>query len=296
MSALASWARALGGYVAGHQVLAPGPGHGPHDHSLSIRAAPDAPDGFVTHSFAGDDWRRCRDHVRARLGLQSERPKREAAHRPAVDNTDHIARALDIWSTSQAPRGTSVETYLVGRRLPLPRNAGDVIRFAKACAFRLDDDTMVRIPTMIALLRDSVTDTPCGIHRTGLKADGSGKAELPGGAKRMLGRARGACIKLSPNDDVTSGLGLAEGIENGLAVLAAGWAPVWAAGSAGAIAGFPEVAGVESLTIFADADNAGLRAARDCQARWRAARRECRIVVPRRDRADWADIRLEAAA
>ena len=36
-------ARALGGEVAGAQVLAPGPGHGPRDRSLSVRLCASAP-------------------------------------------------------------------------------------------------------------------------------------------------------------------------------------------------------------------------------------------------------------
>jgi hypothetical protein len=44
---------------------------------------------------------------------------------------------------------------------------------------------------------------------------------------------------------------------------------VWAATSAGAIAKFPVLHGIESLTIFADADATGLRSAAACQERWR---------------------------
>src|SRR4051812_11164726 len=64
--------RALGGEVIGSdQVLAPGPGHSPKDRSLSVRLSQHAPDGFIVHSHAGDDWRQCRDHVRSRLGMRT---------------------------------------------------------------------------------------------------------------------------------------------------------------------------------------------------------------------------------
>src|SRR2546430_3525531 len=53
-------ARALLGEIVGNEVLAPGPGHSAKDRSLSAKPAPNAPDGFVVHSFAGDDWRACR--------------------------------------------------------------------------------------------------------------------------------------------------------------------------------------------------------------------------------------------
>jgi hypothetical protein len=49
-------ARALGGDVSGRDgVVCPGPGHSRQDRSLSVRFDPSAPDGFVVHSFAGED-------------------------------------------------------------------------------------------------------------------------------------------------------------------------------------------------------------------------------------------------
>ena len=62
-------AELLGGEVCGNQVSAPGPGHGAGDRSLSVRIDGSAPDGFVVHSFAGDDGIVCKDYVRGKLGL-----------------------------------------------------------------------------------------------------------------------------------------------------------------------------------------------------------------------------------
>jgi hypothetical protein len=47
MSDLRALARALGGEISGRQVLAPGPGHGRLDRSLSIRFDPAAPEALV---------------------------------------------------------------------------------------------------------------------------------------------------------------------------------------------------------------------------------------------------------
>jgi hypothetical protein len=71
---LARLAQALGGEVSNGQVLAPGPGHSPKDRSLSVKLEPDAPEGFVVFSFAGDDPIACRDHVRAKAGLPPWKP------------------------------------------------------------------------------------------------------------------------------------------------------------------------------------------------------------------------------
>jgi Protein of unknown function (DUF3987) len=75
---LESIARALGGDVFGSEVLAPGPGHSPGDRSLSIKLSGrsgKSPDGFIVHSYAGDDWQICRDYTRSRLGLPAFAPQ-----------------------------------------------------------------------------------------------------------------------------------------------------------------------------------------------------------------------------
>jgi 5S rRNA maturation endonuclease (ribonuclease M5) len=72
---LPSMARALGGDVQSGQVLCPGPGHSAEDRSLSVKPDKDDPDGFVVHSFCGDDWKVCRDHVRQQLGQPASAAK-----------------------------------------------------------------------------------------------------------------------------------------------------------------------------------------------------------------------------
>src|SRR5262245_2612321 len=151
---------------------------------------------------------------------------------------------------------------------------------------------MVRLPAMLGLMRDIITDEPKAIHRTALRADGAGKADLPGlgNARRMLGPTKGAALKLTGHAEVADGLGIAEGIETALTIICAGWQPVWACGSAGAIQSFPILSGIESLTIFADGDRAGIAAAQVCQVRWHNAGLECRILAPPDEGADWNDI------
>jgi putative DNA primase/helicase len=60
----------LGGEAFGDQVRCPGPGHSCDDRSLSVRPDCAAPDGFLVHSFAGDDAIVCKDFVRGKLGLE----------------------------------------------------------------------------------------------------------------------------------------------------------------------------------------------------------------------------------
>jgi len=72
-------AQIMGGDVARGEVLVPGPGHSAEDRSLAIKLDNAAPDGFVVHSFAGDNPITCRDHVRTKLGLPEFEPKKKAS-------------------------------------------------------------------------------------------------------------------------------------------------------------------------------------------------------------------------
>jgi putative DNA primase/helicase len=61
----------MGGTITGRDsCLVPGPYHSKADRSLSIRIKRADPLGFTVFSFAGDDWRVCRDYVAAALGLR----------------------------------------------------------------------------------------------------------------------------------------------------------------------------------------------------------------------------------
>jgi hypothetical protein len=92
---------------------------------------------------------------------------------------------------------------------------------------------------------------------------------------------------LSGFDEPTMGLILCEGVETGISLCQQGVRPVWACGAAGTLAKFPVLGGIEALTIAADADVPGQRAAAELAARWRNAGCEVRIVPP--EAGDWAD-------
>ena len=167
-----------------------------------------------------------------------------------------------IWQEAVDPAGTLIETYLRSRGLELPDEiAGDVLRFHGG--LYLDGK---RVAGMVALLRDIRTNEPCGIHRTFLDADGRKIT------RKMLGRAGGAAIKLTADEDVEQCLHLAEGIETALSGMAAGYRPCWALGSAGSIAAFPVLAGIEAITILGERNDGGAneRAIEKLAAQWLA--------------------------
>jgi hypothetical protein len=145
---------------------------------------------------------------------------------------------------------------------------------------------------MIALMTDAVTGEACGLHRTFLLGDGSRKALGPN-SRKMLGKA--GIIRLSPDDEVELGLGICEGIETGLSLLAAGWAPIWACGSLIGVRSFPILSGIEAITIFSDPQANEIEAARDCARRWAADGREAAVRIPGPG-GDWNDALGRAAA
>lgn len=192
----------------------------------------------------------------------------------------HLVR--EAWGQAVPIVGTIAEAYAKrARAISLPAWPSD-LRFHPQCPRGNE-----RLPALLAAMRDPLTAAGVGLHRTFLAPDGSDRLRDPMG-KAMLGGA--GVVMLSPSAEVTGGLHLTEGVESGLSALAIGLAPAWAATSAGGIARFPVLAGIECLTILADADGAGLQAANSCAARWRAAGRDVRIIVPQRDGADLNDV------
>jgi putative DNA primase/helicase len=290
-----SMAAALGGQLAGqNRILAPGPGHSAADRSMSILVDQEAPDGFVVTSFAGDDWRVCREHVLGRLGKYPNiSPVPEKSVPRSSNSPDKTAIAAAIWREAAPLSGTVGQAHLQHRGLvPAPEwFTGEPLRFHARCPFKLETGATIKLPAMVAAMVDIRTNAFRGIHRTALAADGDGKATIAGlgNAKKMLGPAAGACVKLSPDEDVSLGLHLAEGIETALACIGMGFRPVWAALSAGGMANFPVLAGIECLTVFADHDEAGCRAAVLCCERWAQAGIEARYILPHEHHTDFAD-------
>ena len=76
---------------------------------------------------------------------------------------------------------------------------------------------------------------------------------------------------------MTTGLAIAEGIET---ALSAPFRPVWGCLDAGTLSRFPVLPGIECLTVFADHDEAGIKAALAVGRRWKQAGREVSLLRP----------------
>ena len=308
-------AAALGGQVVGrHTVLAPGPGHSKDDRSLAVKLDPGAADGFVTFSHAGDDWRQCRDHVRALLKLPAWQPgdgQRRRIPTEHIDKWDVSATAIDaekeqqaldddqlarvayarrVWDAGTDPRGTLGEKYLNEQRHLNLQEALclRVLRYHQRCPWRNEDTgTTDYVPALLAPFRNIDDDSITAVQRIALNSDGTKRG------RRMLGIVRRAAIKfdeIGPAGELVVG----EGVETCMAARQLGLGPTWALGSVGAISFLPVIDNVRTLIILGEAGEASARAIQFCTKRWRAAGRRVRVAMPDPGLSDFNDVLIAA--
>jgi hypothetical protein len=264
---------------------------------MSLRLSPTAPDSFLVHSFAGDNWRTCRDHVRAKLGLSSCGALLERAAAPKKQTSatpDEMRRAIFVVTKISAItreldpiRGFPGERYLREHRcidtdaLDDILGRTDAIGWHPSVYFNEPGHPLhgQKLGCIVGIMTDPATAQPTGaISRTYIGPDRKKVCKA-----KTLGEG-GGVVRLLRDEDTLEGLFLAEGLETALAAAALGLKPVWATGAAGTMGKFPVLAGIECLTLIADHDTngAGERAARVTEAGWLAAGRKARVIL--RDR------------
>jgi hypothetical protein len=210
------------------------PCHDDRKPSLKIKDDANKRDGIDLHCFAGCSWQ----DVKAELSRQGlietttspatmrsttagATPKPKPS-KPELSPEDRTRIALGIWQQSIRLNDTLGWKYFTERRQLHIGLLGDLRHCLRWCEKEC---------AVIALMTDPLTNAAVGIHRTFLNPDGT-KRE-----RRMLGKA--GIIRLSRDEDVLEGLGIAEGLEDTLSILLSGWSPVWCATSANGIKSFP---------------------------------------------------------
>jgi putative DNA primase/helicase len=185
-----------------------------------------------------------------------------------------------------------VERYLASRGITMPPPPS--LRWAPRCWHR---EARQWLPATIAVVKH-VEGGIVGIHRTYLRRDGSGKADLPKKWQKLsLGPIGGGAVRLGmPRSGAWIAIG--EGIETTLAVMTACAMPGWAALSEGGIRALILPREATHVVICADHDGNGVgqRAARDAGARWLAEDRRVRIAMPPEPDTDFADVLAADAA
>lgn len=259
-----------------HRLSCPQCGRGPRDKVLGVTVEAGA---GVAHCF------RC-GYVE---NWQDERATKRPGKTLALPVATHKHTSLsdygrELWRACTGLPGTAGEAYLAARCCALPPADGD-LRFHPA----LKHPSGYVGPALVALVTHAATREPLTLHRTWIKPDGTkADADPP---RLLLGghQKQGGVVRLWPDEAVSYGLGIAEGIETALS-LATALRPVWSLIDAGNLAAFQVLAGIEALTIAADHDPAGMAAAEACATRWTDTGCDVRLVIPPRASSDLNDV------
>ena len=276
---------ALGGHWRGGYGTAPCPICQPErrkgQNALTLH---DASDGrLLLHCKKAEcDFR----DILAAAGVRSERlaspdaatlAQREAEKRAELEKRSRQARA--VWEESRPIYDSLAERYLRGRGITctLP----PTLRFHPECWHA----SARRLPALVALV---IGGDGFAVHRTYLRPDGCGKAEVEPD-KAMLGATAGGAVRLSRG---AGRLVVAEGIETALSLrsgLLEGQPAVWAALSTSGLRGLRLPPRAGRLTIAPDGDPAGRDAAHSLAERAHGLGWKLGILDPG-DGADFNDI------
>jgi putative DNA primase/helicase len=222
-----------------------------------------------------------------------EDPHCERAAAAAKTEAERIARriaqARALYRRGLSAAGTPVDTYLRSRGITIP--VPTVLRWLWRCPHRAGG----YFPAMVAPIVNACGEQ-IAIHKTFLRSDGAGKADLPRDEQReSCGPMKGGAVRLAPHrPDIE--LIVAEGIETALAAMQVTGMPAWAAGCAPGLAALLLPAEVRSVIIVADRDvsGAGERAARAAKQRWWREQRQVSIWISSHVGTDANDLLLLA--
>ena len=288
--------------IGEHRAPCPWCARGPKDDALAVSVEPDAGATWYCHrcqaagGIAGANWRPAAPRIsRARPQARQDAPGR------AGRSTTIEPWAAAFWTSCRPiDDACAAGRYLARRGCMLP----DCDPEESHLRWRLDvrHRTGHVGPAIVAMVTDVATGEPISLHRTWITPDGSGKAEVDPARLLLKGHRSDGVCRLWPDADVTTGLVLGEGIETCLAAAAAGLTPVWATISAGNLARFQVLPGIEGLTILVDHDRpnpktgrrAGIEAGRTLIERYAAAGfdpdRDFAVIMPPLEGEDAADL------
>lgn len=174
------------------------------------------------------------DAGRPQAGMDED--KRRAYLRDAWVNSKPVCEG-DLAHRYLTTRGCGGRAYEGGLRLhPAMRDGAGGVR-----------------PAMLGIVVDA-GGKPVSLHRTFLRPDGGGKAEMDAPRKLMPGELpEGACVRLSAWTGAGP-IGIAEGIETAMSASILFGVPVWAAISTKIMAKWTPPEGADEVLIFGDND------------------------------------------
>lgn len=249
--------------------------------------------GTLWHAALRAGWRPPQDEEK----LRAKPTPRSRPPVVAPEEPDPEAQATAAWKRAQAvawwaekslhitPATPAGQYLTASRNSQLPPRGSDLRWVSDLRLFGFSGPALVG---RMSLFEDRRQGR--GLHCTWLVESGNGWRRAQ---RRYLGPKAGCCVRLWPDEDVTQGLGVAEGVETALS-LAHAYTPVWACMDAGNLTAMPVLEGIETLMIAADHDRAGINAAEACARRWAAAGREALVAMPDTPRADLNDAAMSA--
>lgn len=204
--------------------------------------------------------------------------------RPTLSEDDRRAALRALWAdTRPAEASEGVGVYLAARGLSpsLP----EALRFAPHIR---DGEGGIR-PAMVAMV-SGPDGKPATLHRTFLRSDCRGKAEMARPKKLMPGSLPDSfAVRLGP---AAEAMGIAEGIETALAAAELFEIPVWSGINDGGLAKWQPPACCTEVTIFGDHDAsyAGQAAAYTLASRLAARGLDVTVRLPPVAGQDWLDV------
>jgi hypothetical protein len=217
------------------------------------------------------------DEARAFLNEPSRRAFKLAVPDTATGTSRNPAEAAArLFALTSPVPGTLAETYLRGRGITADLD-DPALGFLANCYYRAEDSPEPKpLPALIARVTD-LNGRITGVHRTWLRADGGGKADVPE-PRKALGELRGRGVRFGIPSVV---LAAGEGIETMLALRSVLWRlPSVAALSAAHLGALLLPDSLKRLYIACDNDRAGLDAGLALATRAISQGIAARLLVP----------------
>jgi putative DNA primase/helicase len=242
------------------------PAHGGKKLSLSVWGDDDGTLGLKCWSH-GCDYT---DIVHAISGLSTTGPASEA---PSGNRKTDKAYIDQIWRESEPAPGSLVEVYLTSRSITVPTPS--TVRYVPDLAHW---PSQTNYPAMLCAISNSEVTHMTSLHRTYLRADGNGKADVTPN-KMALGAISGGSFRTAPAD---LQLVITEGAEDALTLWQALGIPAWATLGASNLATvwLPPLPLAREVIVAVDTDTAGEKAALMARARFAKEGRRVRLMRP----------------
>jgi len=245
------------------------PVHDDRNPSLTLR---DGDRGILVKCHSGCDSQAIVDELKRRGCWDTRRPAEPPQPKPKRSAGDTRRYLLEIWRSCCPAEGTHVEIYFRSRNLSM--KIPPSIRFHPALKH---SDTGLLLPCMVAGVQGPDRQI-IALHRTFLRTDGEGKAQVSS-ARKFLGSVRTGAVRLAAAGPE---LAVGEGIETSAAFQQLTGTPTWAALSSSGLISveLPPLPLAATVFILVDRDAAGEQAAQVAGERFSREGRTVNLVRP----------------